>query len=425
MKLNLSLLDGAQREVFNFDPADVNRVVFALGGYGSGKSRLAVLKAIKLSWQNPGLVGLYVAPTYRMLHDIVLETWREVLAESDIYFDKLYRVSDKELVLPWGSRVWFRSADEPMTLRGPNVAWSIADEDVGLESFKQVKVRARHPQAGQLFCGLFCTPDAEWIDEALAIWPDSRVWNMSSLDNYMLPQAVRDGLLQMYSDTEADCYVHGRLVKLTGGVFHSFREEMFPAGNLTDKQIIPSAPMHCGVDFGGQFPAVGFYQEQDDRELLLDEWVPQRGYGWKIYDIAQELMRYGRMPDVVYVDPAGDAENTQTFMSDIVYLKEQGFNVVFTTNPHLRQIPLGIQIVNGFMLNAVGERRFLINKDRCPIHVRDIKASVYPRERNGSVKMLDKPIKDGKHDHSRDAMRYVFINRYGREFLRNRKLMEF
>lgn len=423
MNLKISLLSppSPQREIFDFNPDNVNQVVFALGGYGSGKSRLGVCKAMQLSWLNPGIPGLYVAPTYRMLHDIVLETWREVLAESDIDFNALYKISDKELNLPWGGRIWFRSADEPSTLRGPNVAFSIGDEDIGFEAFKQIKVRVRHPKASQLYCGIFSTPDFSWIDEALAVWPEAKVWTMSSLDNYMLGDDVRQGLLQMYSAAEADCYVHGKIVKMSGGVFHSFMEGL--DGNLTQETLDPAGPFHCGVDFGGQYPAIGFYQERNGKELLLDEWCPQRGYGWKIYDIAKELERYGRKPDVIYVDPAGDAENTQTFMSDIVYLKEDGFNVVFTTNPHLRQIPLGIQIINGFLQNAQGDRKFLINKALCPTHVRDIKASVYPKEKNGSVKLLDKPVKDGRHDHSRDAMRYMFINRYGREWLRNRNLL--
>ena len=402
-------------------PDSVNQVIFALGGFGSGKSRLWVNKALQLSWMNPGRVGLYVAPTYRMLHDIVLETWRDVLADSEIEFNALYKVSDKELTLPWGSRVWFRSADEPSTLRGPNVAWALGDEDIGFESMKQIKVRVRDPRASAPFCGIVTTPDIGWVDEALVVWPEHKVWNMSSMDNYMLSEDVRKGLLQMYSAAEADCYIYGKLVKLSGGVFHSFRETM--DGNLTDAEIDPMAPIHCGVDFGGQYPAIGFYQERDNKEMLLDEWCPQRGYGWKIYDVATELERFGRKPDVIYVDPAGDAENTQTYMSDIVYLKENGFNVVFTTNPHLRQIPLGIQIINGFMQNASGERKFLVNKAKCPIHVRDIKASVYPQERNGSVKLLDKPVKDGRHDHSRDAMRYMFVNRYGRDWLKNRNLL--
>jgi hypothetical protein len=425
MKINIehSLLapPSPQEEIVFYRPRDKSEIMIALGGYRSGKTVVHVMKMLQLSLDNPNTIGLEVAPSYPMLRDILIPMWRTILEKNGLDFAKRYRKADRTLQLPWGE-IYFRSAET--SLVGITAGYGGADEDITLEQFKQLIVRVSDPKAQQMAVILTTTPDTPWIDDVLALYPDSKVWNMDMRHNYILDESVKESYERMYSGEEALCYISGQLVKLSGAVFHSAKWELFPDGNLIESVIDANGLFHCGIDFGGQYPAVGFYQEQSGRECLLDEWCPQRGYGWKIYDMEEQLMRYGRKPDVLYVDPAGDAEQTQTYMSDIVYLREAGFNVCFTTNPMLRQIPLGIQIINGFLYNSRKERRFLINKERCPIHYRDMRASVYPKTTSGSVKLLDKPIKDGRHDHSRDAMRYTFVNRYGRDWLRNRKLLK-
>jgi hypothetical protein len=409
-----------QREIFNFKATKESPLI-VLGGYRSGKTDIHVKVMCQLSLVNLGCIGLEIAPTYPMLRDVLIPKWRDFLTENGINFDALYHKSDKILNLPWGTEIRFRSADASFV--GITAAFGGADEDIGFDQFKQLAVRISDPNAKRLAMVLTTTPDCGWIDEAVVMFPGARVWNMSVLDNYLLDPQVIETYKRMYSEEEAQCYIHGKLVKLSGAVFHSFKELPEPEGNLTDREYNPNYYLFASIDFGGQFPVIGFYQEIDGKTYLIDEWCPQRGHGWKVWDIENELQRYNKKPEVVYGDPAGDNEQTQSFMSDIVYLRERNFNLLYTTNPMLRAINFGITLLNGAFQDSLKQRKLFINPAKCPIHLRDIKASVYPGEKNGQRKQLDKPVKDGIHDHSRDEMRYFAINRWGRDWLLARNML--
>lgn len=400
-----------QAEVIQFRPKTKSEVMIVLGGYGSSKSRSGVEWMIQLSLLNLGRVGMEVAPSYPMLRDILIELWRERLTEYGIDFDKCYLKSDKELRLPWGSRIWFRSADNPKSLVGKNIAFGRADEDIGLAAIKVLFDRIRDPQATCLAMAITTTPDLGCLDDVLAMWPDAKVFNMSSLDNYKLAPEVRLGLLQSYSGLEAECYVMGKAVRLSGRVFHQFDDDM----NITD-QGYNGGPYFCCVDFGARHPVVLFGQETDDQVVIFDEWAPQTGHHLVDLEMEPQLNKYGR-PTAVYCDPAGSAVNDQSYLSSISYLRSKGFNCRYTFAPMLRAIPLGIQLLNGLFCNAQGKRRLLINRG-CKITIRDIQQSRYPKE--GTASMKDEPIKDGRVDHTRDALRYWTINRYGQDFMKAR-----
>lgn len=410
-----------QGEIIRYIPKSKAEVIIALGGYGSSKSRTGTEWAIQMTLRNLRRVHVEVAPTYTMLRDVLIELWRDRLTEYGIDFDRLFHKSERALTLPWGSRVWFRSADNARRLVGPSIASARLDEDCGLEAIKIIYDRVRDPEARHLAMAITTTPDLTCLDEVLALWPQAKVWNMSSLDNYMLPQEVRDGLLQSYGGAEADCYVYGKAVKLSGQVFPTFLEEPEPAGNLTNREYTPGYPHFCAVDFGARHPVVLTLQEIGGNIYQVDEWAPQSGHHLIDLGIEAQLKKHGN-PAFVYCDPAGEAVNDQTYLSDINYLLSRGFDCRYTFNPMLRAIPLGIQLLNGLIQNAKGERRFFVNKDRCPITIRDIRASKYPKEGKANIK--DEPVKDGKHDHSRDALRYFVINRYGRDWLKNRRLLK-
>ena len=401
-----------QAEVIQFRPKTKSEVMIVLGGYGSSKSRSGVEWMLQMSLLNLGRIGMEVAPSYPMLRDILIELWRERLTEYGVNFDKCYLKSDKELKLPWGSRIWFRSADNPSSLVGKNIAYGRADEDIGLPAIKVLFDRIRDPQASCLAMAITTTPDLGCLDDVLALWPQAKVFNMSSLDNYKLPAEVRLGLLQSYSGVEAECYVLGKAVRLSGRVFHQFDD----VANTTDRGWNKDIPYFCCVDFGARHPVVLFGQEHKDVSIIFDEYAPLTGHHLVDLEMEPQLLKYGR-PSAVYCDPAGGSVNDQSYLSSISYLRSKGFNCVYTFAPMLRAIPLGIQLLNGLFCNAQGTRKLLINKG-CEITIRDIKAARYPKE--GLANIKDEPIKDGIHDHTRDALRYWVINRFGTEWMKAR-----
>src|SRR5579883_1981408 len=77
------------------------------GPIGSGKSQALCQEAIRLSYLNPGRVGLMGAPTFPMLRDATQATLLEILDSNEIPYD----VSKSENVLVMKdtrSRILFR-----------------------------------------------------------------------------------------------------------------------------------------------------------------------------------------------------------------------------------------------------------------------------------------------------------------------------
>src|SRR5437899_5753353 len=57
------------------------------GPIGSGKSQALCQEAIKLSYQNPGRLGLLGAPTYPMLRDATQASLLEILNVNEIPYE--------------------------------------------------------------------------------------------------------------------------------------------------------------------------------------------------------------------------------------------------------------------------------------------------------------------------------------------------
>src|ERR1700682_2786290 len=86
------------------------------GSIGSGKSQALCQEAIKLSYVNPGRVGLIGAPTYPMLRDATLTSLIRILEENELP----YELNKSEFVIRMkdtGSRILLRSVDEFERLR--------------------------------------------------------------------------------------------------------------------------------------------------------------------------------------------------------------------------------------------------------------------------------------------------------------------
>ena len=97
------------------------------GPIGSGKSQALCQEAIRLSYQNPGQMGLIGAPSYPMLRDSTLASLTEILETNELPFE--LNKSDNVLMMKdTDSRILLRSVDDYDRLRGTNLAWFGVDE---------------------------------------------------------------------------------------------------------------------------------------------------------------------------------------------------------------------------------------------------------------------------------------------------------
>ena len=135
------------------------------GPVGSGKSQALCQEAIRLSYQNPGRMGLLGAPTYSMLRDATQTALLDILAQNCIPFE--HNKAENVLVMKdTGSRILLRSMDEFERLRGTNLAWFGLDEltYTSEEAWLRLEGRLRDPQATK-FCGFAAwTPKGyDWV----------------------------------------------------------------------------------------------------------------------------------------------------------------------------------------------------------------------------------------------------------------------
>lgn len=94
-----------------------------IGGIGSGKTFAGAIEVLR---QPANSVGAILAPTYSMLKDATYKTVIDICEEANII--KALNRSDMTLDLINGSRILFRTADNPDRLRGPNLGWFWLDE---------------------------------------------------------------------------------------------------------------------------------------------------------------------------------------------------------------------------------------------------------------------------------------------------------
>src|ERR1700759_5274067 len=123
------------------------------GPIGSGKSQALCQEALKLGYLNPGRTGLIGAPTFPMLRDATLASFREVLERNRIGHE-WNRAENYVRIRETGSRILFRAVEDFERLRGSNLAWFGLDELTYTpeEAWLRLEGRLRDPRATRL-CG--------------------------------------------------------------------------------------------------------------------------------------------------------------------------------------------------------------------------------------------------------------------------------
>ena len=253
-----------------------DRFTAFIGGIGSGKSYVGALKGLRYASKS-GTVGLVVAPTYPMLRDATLRSYRDLLGETGA-FNK----SEMILILPGGGTILFRSADNPDRLRGPNIDWAHIDEGslCDRETWDIVIGRLRgHGGAGP--CWVTTTPKGRnWLYERQA---EMTIFRASTKDNpYLSPEFVKS-LERAYSGNFARQELHGEFVAFEGLVYPMFTRDVHvktaeqigfvPAYRVMGNDegyTNPSVILDAGVDADGR---IHIYREWYRRGQLQDTVV--------------------------------------------------------------------------------------------------------------------------------------------------------
>lgn len=94
-----------------------------VGGIGSGKTFAGAIEVLR---QPPNSVGMIVGPSYPSLKKATLETFFEIAEPAGLIV--AHKKADRKILLKGNRVVHYASADNPDSLRGPNLGWFWGDE---------------------------------------------------------------------------------------------------------------------------------------------------------------------------------------------------------------------------------------------------------------------------------------------------------
>lgn len=391
--------------------------VYLVAGAGAGKTRAGVLWALERCLRNPpGTRGMVVAPTYPVLRQSTMRAFLDLLDEFGIS----YGHNKAEHVVTIDSRtIFFRSADNPASLVGADLAWLWLDEAALMDRMVYVRAaqRVRDPRATvrQMLCTSTPEGTRTWMHEREQR-TDVTTVRASTMDNAALTQDVLDNLRSIYANDPAGWrqYVEGIATDLTGNIYTQLSAanvKPYEDPRPTDELVIGwDFNVHCMVS------VVGIWRPHCDTLHIVGDHVTETVNGTTTAEHAEALrdalIKSGnaRMGDHgligalnmvrvrAYIDASGRQQRSSAAWTDEVAVRNAGFQPrAPAANPLVRDRINTVQ-------HALHQRRLLIDDKRAPRPLRALRE--HARDRNGE------PQKrwvrgDFQADHWADAIGYM------------------
>lgn len=379
------------------------------GSIGSGKSQALCHEAIRMSYVNPGRVGLLGAPTYPMLKDATVRSLIDILERNEIPYEQ--NKSENTLtLLDTGSKLLLRSLDDYERLRGTNLAWFGVDELTYAPegAWLRLEGRLRDPHATRL-CGFgVWTPKGhDWVYHRFMANPANsyEVVMCRPFENRFILEKVPDfyeRLKNSYDERFFRQEVLGEYLGVNAGlVYHAFSRD----DHVADVRIDHSLPLLWALDFNVDPMCSVVAQRQGNHVVVADEIVLSRA---GTYQACEEFLnRFPRHGGgvVVYGDASGQSMRTSG-RTDYQIIREYFARTPYrhveyrvpASNPAVRE---RILTVNSRLRNASGDISMKISP-RCKELIKDLEQVTY---KPGST-VIDKE-RDPKRTHLSDALGYL------------------
>ena len=396
-----------------------------VAGFGSGKTWVGCGGICKGMWEHPRINQGYFAPTYPQIRDIFYPTVEEVAFDWGLKVQ--INESNKEVHFYAGRQyrgtTICRSMEKPATIVGFKIGNALVDElDVmpalkAQQAWRKIIARMRYKVAG-LRNGIDVTTTPEGYKfvyqqfvKAVRDKPElATLYGLvqaSTFDNEAnLPDDYIPSLLASYPPELIKAYLRGHFANLTSGtIYHQFDRRL---NNCTDEER-PGEPLFIGMDFNVGKMAAIVHVKREGLPRAVRELVKVYDTPAMIKRIQEEFWRYegGRYVAsrqiYIYPDASGDSRKSNcASLTDIAQLREAGFSVIVNaSNPPVKD---RINSMNAMFCNALGERRYLVNVQRCPVYTESLEQQVW--DKNGE------PDKKADNDHPNDGGGYFIVKDY-------------
>ena len=389
-----------------------------VAGFGSGKTWVGSAALCQHAWEWPKVNSGYFAPTYAQIRDIFYPTIEEVAEQWGLTTD--IHETNKEVHLYSGgqyrSTILCRSMEKPGDIVGFKIGKALIDElDVmkahkAAIAWRKIIARMRYKLDG-LKNGIDVTTTPEGFKfvyqqfvKAVRENPElSKLYGIvqaSTYDNAKnLPDDYISSLRSSYPPQLIEAYIRGQFTNLaSGSVYPNFSREL----NHTPEHIKDGEALHIGMDFNVLNMTAAVSVIRDGMPLTLEELTKVRDTP-AMAKLLKERYLDKKHAVTVYPDASGgNTSSKNASESDLSILKQAGFTI--SVNPSNPAVKDRVNAVNAITLNAVGERRWKINTDACPILTECQEQQAY--DNNGV------PDKSTGHDHANDAVGYFLVRRW-------------
>lgn len=230
--------------------------------------------------------------------------------------------------------------------------------------------------------------------------PDHKSWLYTSLDGGNIPaEELEAARRKMDPRTFRQEYL-ASFENYQGVVYYCFDR----VKNHTADVVKPGDFLHIGMDFNVSKMAAIVFVLRDGLPRAVDEFTD-------VFDtpaiIEKIKTRYPTGHTItIYPDASGDNRKTSNASeSDLSLLKKAGFVVI--NNPANPAVKDRINSMNAMLCNTYGERRMLVNTNKCPKFTQSLERQIWSDK--GQRDKKAEPDKKAGFDHANDAGGYFIV----------------
>ena len=403
-----------------------------LGGIGAGKTYFAAAETVMLfivAEIGRGASAAVVAPTFdQCIHCVVpaIRQFSDVMASNGFPIFKRWKHSTATFEGVSGGRLYVRSADRIDSLRGFSFSFVHIDESEAMRRpsyvFDTLLGRIRDTSAPYLQMHVTTTPrgmggvvgkflerrtqaDAMPVAEADRIKRQWWIGRAPTRANIHLPPGYLESLKAGYSKRQWSQEVEAKLLRPEGCVFSMFDRSTHLRPWRYDATI---SAYTMAVDWGHSHPSVLFMQQTHDGAVVIfDEYCEDNIPRDHLRDyIVRACKKLGRPPTDIAADRAVKSENQWlrgAFPSTRVHTMQTRQD---------QDIRTGIQVIEAALEPVKGPPRLYVaqhlSQNQQPRGiVRCFEGYRWAKLASGQTS--DRPAKDGRFDHSLDALRYAAV----------------
>lgn len=386
-----------------------------VAGYGYGKTRAALYKALDLCDANRGYMGAIYMPTHALILNVLLPAFEEMKAIHEIpatinksEFKIFVKFSDGSV-----STILLASMDRPERIVGYNLAWFICDEidTLPLGKAKNVWDKAN----GRLRVGNFRQGAVVGTPESLnflyKFWQEEppsehyKLYRASSLENPFLPDDFFQTMYDSYGEKAIQAYIHGKFVNLFGDtVYDAFdRDIHVKTPEEMGEHYFYNArtyQYYTGMDFGWTNPSsILFIKVHNNIAYVYDQFERSK---WKLWDFLDGSLEKAEGPSVAdWHDPAGKQQRENAPRTNVEIMRSRNMN----PRHLIATIMEGVNVTNNMF-----EKMRLFISPKCRTLIENLES--HSRLFNDRGEWIGYT----EHDkHGPDGLRYFCYGTFGRQ----------